>query len=156
MVPFPCYHQEGIYVYIQLNFISVIELLVLFYSCYLQFTFIHDFRMKKSYSKGDRWENGTILTIQKVNAREHQGNYTCAPSTLTSSSVIVHIIDEGKMPQDAAVYDAFDSSSSSSSSSRKIDESANYCIFCLHLIYSNILFVNYFKLWGPKSRKIVE
>ena len=118
---------------------------------FLLHSFIHDFRMKKSYSKGDRWENGTILTIQKVNAKEHQGNYTCAPSTLTSSSVIVHIIDEGKMPQDAAVYDAFDSSSSSSSS-RKIDESANYCIFCLHLIYSNILFVNYFKLWGPKLR----
>jgi hypothetical protein len=69
--------------------------------------------MKKSYSNGDTWENGTILTIKKVNAKEHQGNYTCAPSTLTSSSVVVHIIDEGKMPQDAAVYDSFDSSSSS-------------------------------------------
>ena len=69
--------------------------------------------MKKSYSNGDTWENGTILTIKKVNAKQHQGNYTCAPSTLTSSSVVVHIIDEGKMPQDAAVYDSFDSSSSS-------------------------------------------
>ena len=68
--------------------------------------------MKKSYSNGDKWENGTILTIMKVNAKEHQGNYTCAPSTLTSSSVVVHIIDEGKMPHDAAVYDSFDSSSS--------------------------------------------
>ena len=71
-----------------------------------------NFRIKKSYSNGDKWENGTILTILKVNAKEHQGNYTCAPSTLTPSSVVVHIIDEGKMPQDAAVYDSFDSSSS--------------------------------------------
>ena len=94
--------------------------------------------MKKSYSKGDKWENGTILTIRKVNAKDHQGNYTCAPSTLTSSSVIVHIIDEGKMPQDAAVYDGFDSSSAS----RRMNESANYCILCLQLIYATIHFVN--------------
>ena len=87
--------------------------------------------MKKSYSKDDKWENGTILTINKVNAKEHQGNYTCAPSTLTSSSVIVHIIDEGKMPQDAAVYDSFDSSSSSSSSSRKIGVSSYYIFVCI-------------------------
>ena len=73
-----------------------------------------NYRMKKSYSNSDTWENGTILTIKRVNAKQHQGNYTCAPSTLTSSSVIVHIIDEGKMPQDAAVYDSFDSSSSKS------------------------------------------
>ena len=73
------------------------------------------YRTKKSNSNSDKWENGTVLTIKKVNAKAHQGNYTCAPSTLTSSSVIVHIIDEGKMPQDAAVYDSFDSSSSSTS-----------------------------------------
>ena len=93
-----------------------------------------DFRMKKSNSNGDRWENGTILTIMKVDAREHQGNYTCAPSTLTSSSVIVHIIDEGKMPQDAAVYDSFDSSSSKSLIS--------YFIL-LHHLPTAILLLNY-------------
>ena len=62
----------------------------------------------------DKWESGSMLTIMKVNAQYHQGNYTCAPSTLTPSSVIIHIIDEGKMPQDAAVYDSFDSSASRS------------------------------------------
>ena len=92
--------------------------------------------MKKSYSKSDKWENGTILTINKVNAKNHQGNYTCAPSTLTSSSVIVHIIDEGKMPQDAAVYDGFDSSSSS----RRINVSAIFCIICSQLIFEIIKF----------------
>ena len=69
---------------------------------------------EQSNAGGDKWESGSILTIMKVNAQNHQGNYTCAPSTLTSSSVIIHIIDEGKMPQDAAVYDSFDSSASRS------------------------------------------
>ena len=100
--------------------------------------------MKKSYSKDDKWENGTILTINKVNAKEHQGNYTCAPSTLTSSSVIVHIIDEGKMPQDAAVYDSFDSSSSSSSSSsRKIGVSSHYIFVCIK--FTPVFFYIYYK-----------
>ena len=86
------------------------------------------FRIKKSYSNSDKWENGTILTIEKVTAKEHQGNYTCAPSTLTASSVVVHIIDEGKMPQDAAVYDSFDSSSS------KITLSSSIYIYLLSSI----------------------
>ena len=72
------------------------------------------YHFSNEQSMSDKWENGTILTIIKVNAKHHQGNYTCAPSTLTPSSVIVHIMDEGKMPQDAAVYDSFDSSSSRS------------------------------------------
>ena len=91
--------------------------------------------MKKSYSSGDTWENGTILTIKKVNAKDHLGNYTCAPSTLTSSSVVVHIIDEGKMPQDAAVYDSFDSSSSSKT---RVGGGATLSCFMLYLYHLSI------------------
>ena len=90
----------------------------------------------------DKWENGTILTIEKVTAKEHQGNYTCAPSTLTASSVVVHIIDEGKMPQDAAVYDSFDSSSS------KITMSSSIYIY---LLSSIILIVSYCSLFNASK-----
>ena len=100
------------------------------------------FRIKKSYSNSDKWENGTILTIEKVTAKEHQGNYTCAPSTLTASSVVVHIIDEGKMPQDAAVYDSFDSSSS------KITMSSSIYIY---LLSSIILIVSYCSLFNASK-----
>ena len=93
-----------------------------------------NYRMKKSYSNSDTWENGTILTIKRVNAKQHQGNYTCAPSTLTPSSVVVHIIDEGKMPQDAAVYDSFDSSSSS-----KTGGGRAYSCFMFYLHHLSII-----------------
>jgi len=52
---------------------------------------------------GLQWPVGTVLTVKKTNSVHHDGNYTCAPSTLTTDSVIVHIIDEGKIPP-AAVY----------------------------------------------------
>ena len=54
-------------------------------------------------SPGLQWPIGTVLTVKKTNSLVHDGNYTCAPSTLTTDSVIVHIIDEGKIPP-AAVY----------------------------------------------------
>ena len=109
--------------------------------------------MKKSYSNGDKWENGTTLTIMKVNAKEHQGNYTCAPSTLTSSSVVVHIIDEGKMPHDAAVYDSFDSSSSPKR--RGGVATSSYFIFYLHhlsTVINIIVFVRHNNLsWSMEN-----
>ena len=52
---------------------------------------------------GLQWPVGTVLTVAKTNSVNHDGHYTCAPSTLTTDSVIVHIIDEGKIPP-AAVY----------------------------------------------------
>ena len=52
---------------------------------------------------GLQWPVGTILSVTKTNSLSHDGNYTCAPSTLTSDSVLVHIIDDGKIPP-AAVY----------------------------------------------------
>ena len=56
-----------------------------------------------SGSHGLQWPVGTVLTVSQTNSLNHDGNYTCAPSTLTTDSVIVHIIDEGKIPP-AAVY----------------------------------------------------
>ena len=55
-------------------------------------------------SPGLQWPIGTVLTVKKTNSLVHDGNYTCAPSTLTTDSVIVHIIDEGKIPPVYAVY----------------------------------------------------
>ena len=47
--------------------------------------------------------NATSLVIDDVR-RRHSGNYTCQPSPLTPSHVVVHVIsDEEKSP--AAVYD---------------------------------------------------
>ena len=56
-----------------------------------------------SGTPGLQWPIGTVLTVSKTNSLNHDGNYTCAPSTLTTDSVNVHIIDEGKIPP-AAVY----------------------------------------------------
>ena len=53
---------------------------------------------------GLQWPVGTVLTVAKTNSVNHDGNYTCAPSTLTTDSVVVHIIDEGKIPPVYAVY----------------------------------------------------
>ena len=53
---------------------------------------------------GLQWPVGTVLTVKTTNSVTHDGNYTCAPSTLTTDSVIVHIIDEGKIPPVYAVY----------------------------------------------------
>lgn len=53
---------------------------------------------------GLKWPVGTILSVSKTNSISHDGNYTCAPSTgVISDSVLVHIIDDGKIPP-AAVY----------------------------------------------------
>ncbi len=52
---------------------------------------------------GLQWPIGTILSVNKTNSVAHDGNYTCAPSTLTTDSILIHIIDEGKIPP-AAVY----------------------------------------------------
>ena len=53
---------------------------------------------------GLQWPVGTILSVSKTNSISHDGNYTCAPSTgVISDSVLVHIIDDGKIPP-AAVY----------------------------------------------------
>jgi hypothetical protein len=49
------------------------------------------------------WPIGTVLSITKTNSIDHDGNFSCSPSTLTPDSILVHIIDEGKMPP-AAVY----------------------------------------------------
>ena len=49
------------------------------------------------------WSTGTVLTISRMTP-ELQGNYTCAPSTVTPASVKIHVIDEeGNIPS-AAVY----------------------------------------------------
>ena len=53
---------------------------------------------------GLQWPVGTVLTVAKTNSVNNDGHYTCAPSTLTTDSVIVHIIDEGKIPPVYAVY----------------------------------------------------
>ena len=53
---------------------------------------------------GLKWPVGTILSVSETNSISHDGNYTCAPSTgVISDSVLVHIIDDGKIPP-AAVY----------------------------------------------------
>lgn len=49
------------------------------------------------------WPVGTVLSVDQTSSVLHDGNYTCSPATLTSDSVRVHVIDEGKMPP-AAVY----------------------------------------------------
>lgn len=59
--------------------------------------------MSSNLGGGFQWPIGTVLSIIKTNSLDHAGNYTCAPSTLISDSVLVHIIDEGKIPP-AAVY----------------------------------------------------
>ena len=53
---------------------------------------------------GLQWPVGTVLTVAKTNSVNNDGHYTCAPSTLTTDSVVVHIIDEGKIPPVYAVY----------------------------------------------------
>ena len=71
--------------------------------------------MSANLGGGLQWPIGTILSIAKTNSNDHAGNYTCAPATLISDSVLVHIIDEGKIPP-AAVYG--DSSSSAGTPSK--------------------------------------
>jgi len=54
---------------------------------------------------------GSILTVDRVSPALHEGNYTCAPSSVTSASVRVNIIDEGKMPPAPVYGDAHSSTS---------------------------------------------
>ena len=65
---------------------------------------------------GLQWPIGTILSVSQTNFVQHDGNYTCAPSTLTSDSILAHIIDEGKIPP-AAVY----------GDSSKCKQTADFC-----------------------------
>jgi len=51
------------------------------------------------------------LTVESVSSDLHEGNYTCAPTSVTYTSVRVHIIDEGKMPPAPVYGDAHSSTS---------------------------------------------
>lgn len=81
---------------------------------------------------GLQWPIGTILEVRKTNSLFHDGNYTCAPSTLTPDSVVVHIIDEGKIPP-AAVY-------GDSSKGFKLVSSSNFPLIFSPLL---LLLMNY-------------